>query len=222
MGEERVEINIPDYSLRVMDGDDLVHQARVIVGKPDTPTPIFSNAMRYILVNPIWRVPDSIVKKELAPHLAEDPTISTRRGYEVSRDRRPHRSSASRPARATRSAASSSCSPTNTPSIFTTRPRAGCSRRLGGLSATAACASSSRCGWPNWSWAARAGGRARLQSLIGATERTVFLPHAIPIHLEYFTEFVDASGALQDREDIYGIAAARRRHIRAEQVKIEI
>jgi murein L,D-transpeptidase YcbB/YkuD len=46
----------------------------------------------------------------------------------------------------------------------------------------------------------------RLQSLLGATERTVLLPHTIPIHLEYFTEFVDASGALQDREDIYGIA----------------
>jgi murein L,D-transpeptidase YcbB/YkuD len=33
------------------------------------------------------------------------------------------------------------------------------------------------------------------------------LPHAIPIHLEYFTEFVDAAGALQEREDVYGIAA---------------
>ena len=33
------------------------------------------------------------------------------------------------------------------------------------------------------------------------------LPHPMPIHIEYFTEFVDASGALQDREDIYGIAA---------------
>jgi murein L,D-transpeptidase YcbB/YkuD len=56
MGEERVEINIPDYSLKMMNGDDLVHRARVIVGRPDTPTPIFSNEIRYILVNPIWRV----------------------------------------------------------------------------------------------------------------------------------------------------------------------
>jgi murein L,D-transpeptidase YcbB/YkuD len=52
-------------------------------------------------------------------------------------------------------------------------------------------------GWPS----------SRLQSMLGASERTVMLPHPIPIHLEYFTEFVDASGALQDREDIYGIAA---------------
>jgi murein L,D-transpeptidase YcbB/YkuD len=47
---------------------------------------------------------------------------------------------------------------------------------------------------------------ARLQSLFGGAERTIPLPRAIPIHLEYFTEFVDESGALQDREDVYGIA----------------
>jgi murein L,D-transpeptidase YcbB/YkuD len=52
-----------------------------------------------------------------------------------------------------------------------------------------------------------AGWSARLQAMIGSTERTVMLPHAIPIHLEYFTEFVDATGALQEREDVYGIAA---------------
>ena len=51
------------------------------------------------------------------------------------------------------------------------------------------------------------GWSARLQAMIGRTERTVMLPRPIPIHLEYFTEFVDASGALQDREDVYGIAA---------------
>ena len=83
MGVERIEINIPDYTLRMMDGDDLVHQARVIVGKPDTPTPIFSNAMKYILVNPIWRVPDSIVRKEFAPHLARGPDYLVDHGYKV-------------------------------------------------------------------------------------------------------------------------------------------
>ncbi len=44
---ERIEINVPDFTLRVMDGDDEVHRARVIVGKPDTPTPIFSNEVKY-------------------------------------------------------------------------------------------------------------------------------------------------------------------------------
>ncbi len=206
MGEERVEINIPDYSLKVMDGEDLVHEARVIVGKPDTPTPIFSNEIRYILVNPIWRVPDSIIKKEMAPKLAEDPDYLTRRGFEVSRvgnrlvvRQPPGEANAlgrilfmfpnehavylhDTPARglfaASRRAFSHGC-------VRVDQPMRLAELFMGGAPA----------GWTT----------GRLQSLLGATERTVFLPHTIPIHLEYFTEFVDESGALQDREDIYGI-----------------
>jgi murein L,D-transpeptidase YcbB/YkuD len=207
MGDERIEINIPDYSLKLMSGETLVHQARVIVGKPDTPTPVFSNEMRYILVNPIWRVPDSIIKKEMAPKLAQDPDYLTRRGFEVSQvgDRLvvrqpPGEANAlgrilfmfpnehavylhDTPARALFSAArrafSHGC-------VRVEEPMRLAELLMGGASA----------GWTP----------TRLEGLIGDKERTVPLPHTIPIHLEYFTEFVDGSGALQDREDIYGIA----------------
>ena len=69
MGERRIEVNVPDFSVAVMEGDAVVHEARVIVGKPETPTPIFSNVMRYVLINPSWQVPDSIIKKEMMPKL---------------------------------------------------------------------------------------------------------------------------------------------------------
>jgi murein L,D-transpeptidase YcbB/YkuD len=52
--------------------------------------------------------------------------------------------------------------------------------------------------------AERGWSQARLRSLVGDKERTIFLPRPLPIHLEYFTAFVDDSGALQLREDIYG------------------
>ena len=56
----------------------------MIVGKPDTPTPIFSNEVKYILVNPIWRVPQSIVKKEMMPQARRaTPNISTQHGFKV-------------------------------------------------------------------------------------------------------------------------------------------
>ncbi|HEY1941067.1 MAG TPA: L,D-transpeptidase family protein [Roseiarcus sp.] len=203
MGEERIEINIPDYSLRLMDGDTLVHEARVIVGKPDTPTPVFSNEMRYILVNPIWRVPDSIIKKEMEPKLAEDPDYLTRRGYEVTQvgDRLIVKQP---PGEANALGRILFMFPNehavylhDTPlrSLFASERRAfshGCVRveqpmRLAQLVMGS--------GWTV----------GRLKALIGKSERTVLLPHTIPIHLEYFTEFVDDSGALQDREDIYGI-----------------
>jgi L,D-transpeptidase YcbB len=204
MGVERIEINIPDFTLRMMDGDDVVHSARVIVGKPDTPTPVFSNAMKYILVNPIWRVPDSIVRKEFAPRLAEDPNYLINRGYQVA-EIGGHMFVSQPPGEGNALGHILFMFPNehsvylhDTPSrgLFGTARRAyshGCVRldqpmRLAELVMG-----------PGWG--------ARLQAMIGLTQRTVMLPHPIPIHLEYFTTFVDATGALHDRDDIYGITA---------------
>ena len=75
MGQRRIEINVPDFSLHVMDGDEESHRARVIVGKPDTPTPIFSNEIKYILVNPVWRVPQ--FDHQEGDGAASSPTIPT-------------------------------------------------------------------------------------------------------------------------------------------------
>jgi len=44
----------------------------------------------------------------------------------------------------------------------------------------------------------------RLRALVGGGEQTIFLPRRIAIHIEYFTAFVDDSGDLQMREDVYG------------------
>jgi murein L,D-transpeptidase YcbB/YkuD len=204
MGVERIEINVPDFTLRLMDGDDVVHQARVIVGKPDTPTPIFSNAMKYILVNPIWRVPDSIVRKEFAPHLAEDPDYLARRGYQVA-EIGGHMFVSQPPGEGNALGHILFMFPNEHSVYLHDTP-------LRGLFGTARRAYSHGCVrldqpmrlaelvmGPGWS--------ARLQAMIGSTERTVMLPHPIPIHLEYFTAFVDATGELREREDIYGIAA---------------
>ncbi len=50
-------------------------------------------------------------------------------------------------------------------------------------------------GWPE----------SRVEAAIGGPERTVFLPRPLPIHIEYFTAFVDADGALEERPDVYGL-----------------
>jgi murein L,D-transpeptidase YcbB/YkuD len=204
MGVERIEINIPDYTLRMMQGDDLVHQARVIVGKPDTPTPIFSNAMKYILVNPIWRVPDSIVRKELAPHLAEDPDYLARRGYQVA-EIGGHMSVSQPPGEGNALGHILFMFPNQHAVYLHDTPLRG----LFGMARRAFSHGCVRLDQPMRlaELVMGAGWSARLQAMIGSTERTVMLPHAIPIHLEYFTEFVDAAGALQEREDVYGITA---------------
>jgi murein L,D-transpeptidase YcbB/YkuD len=69
MGEFHVWDNIPEYQARVVKDGRVIHQARIIVGRAETQTTIFSANMRYIVFGPEWGVPDSIKVKELLPHL---------------------------------------------------------------------------------------------------------------------------------------------------------
>ncbi len=69
----RIELNIPTFRLFVYDGKSLVTTMRVITGKTDHPTPVFSDVMTTIVVNPYWRIPESIVKKEMIKHLIKSP-----------------------------------------------------------------------------------------------------------------------------------------------------
>ncbi|NPA50576.1 MAG: L,D-transpeptidase family protein, partial [Epsilonproteobacteria bacterium] len=76
----RIELNIPAFRLYFYEGQNLINTMRVIVGKPDHPTPVFHNVMRYIVVNPYWKIPESIVKKEMLKHLIKDPYYYERQG----------------------------------------------------------------------------------------------------------------------------------------------
>jgi len=76
----RIELNIPSFRLQFYDAQKLVSTMRVVVGKTNHPTPVFGNEVRYIVVNPWWKIPESIVKKEMLRHLIEDPYYYERRG----------------------------------------------------------------------------------------------------------------------------------------------
>ncbi len=76
----RIELNIPSFRLNVFDKNKLVDTIRVITGKPNHPTPVFGSKVQYIVVNPWWKIPESIVKKEMLRHLIQDPYYYERRG----------------------------------------------------------------------------------------------------------------------------------------------
>ena len=69
LGRYYVNVNVPEFMLKVVDDGKIVHTARVVVGKPDKQTPIFSNEMQEIVFNPIWNVPNSIKTDEILPYL---------------------------------------------------------------------------------------------------------------------------------------------------------
>lgn len=69
MGAFHVWQNTPEYAARVVKNGEVIHQMRVVVGKTNTQTPVFSARMQYIVFNPEWGVPDSIKVKEILPYL---------------------------------------------------------------------------------------------------------------------------------------------------------
>jgi L,D-transpeptidase YcbB len=69
LGSFYVTVNIPEFMLKVMDQGKPEFTTRVVVGKPDKQTPIFSNEMQEVVFNPYWNVPNSIRMEELLPSI---------------------------------------------------------------------------------------------------------------------------------------------------------
>jgi murein L,D-transpeptidase YcbB/YkuD len=67
LGSFYMLVNVPEFMLQVIANGERVLTARVVVGKPDTQTPIFSNKVQEIVFNPYWNLPNSIKSREVLP-----------------------------------------------------------------------------------------------------------------------------------------------------------
>lgn len=74
LGDTYVFVNLADQNLKVVKNGKTWHTTRVVVGKPYHATPVFSDEMTYVEVNPYWNVPYSIATKEYLPKLRKDPS----------------------------------------------------------------------------------------------------------------------------------------------------
>jgi murein L,D-transpeptidase YcbB/YkuD len=72
LGRFYVNVNVPEFMLRVVDDGKVIHTTRVVAGKPDKPTAIFSQDMQEIVFNPYWYVPNSIKTEEIRPYLRDE------------------------------------------------------------------------------------------------------------------------------------------------------
>ena len=219
-----VVVNVAGFRVYYLRDGELVWSTRAMVGKPYRQTPLFRSEMTYLVLNPTWTVPPSILANDILPAQRRDPALS--RQTRAARDRRERRAwcrrrrstgparrratSASCCARSrdrpTRSAASSSCSPTPTRSTCTTRRAGTCSTRASARSSSgcirvenplelAALLLEGQSGWD----------RAAIDRAVeeGKT-RTVTLAQRVPVLLTYWTAWVDIDGKLQLRRDVYG------------------
>jgi len=208
LGKAYTILNIPNFTLKVVNNGATVWETKVVVGKPDTPTPILSETMKYITVNPTWNVPPSIVYNEYLPALYQDPTALARIGVKVVQEEDGSLRMFQPPGDGNALGRIRFNFPNkflvyqhDTPDkhLFARDTRAyshGCMRVENPF----------KYGEVLLSIVAPKEGYTedRLRAMFANEEKQIDFPTFIPVHVVYQTAFVDDSGKLIIRDDIYG------------------
>ena len=85
LGSRHILVNVPAYALEAIEGGRPVLAMRVVVGDPKSPTPLFSDKMTYVVFSPYWNIPESILRAVTLVQAADDPTFLARAGIEAVR-----------------------------------------------------------------------------------------------------------------------------------------
>ena len=88
LGETHIWVNIPEFLVRVKRGETTVHEERIVAGKQETQTPVFSNRMRTVVFQPPWNVPESIKVNEFLPSLRNGGNPIEKQGLVMQRNGR--------------------------------------------------------------------------------------------------------------------------------------
>jgi L,D-transpeptidase YcbB len=89
MGDLYVWVNIPEFTVRVVKGGEAIHTERVVTGLVGKQTPVFSENLKEVIFRPRWNVPNSIKVNELYPNLARGGNSFQRQGLRLSQNGRP-------------------------------------------------------------------------------------------------------------------------------------
>ncbi len=210
LGATYVAVNVPDYTLKVVKNDAPVWSTRIVVGKPGgQATPLLTETMKFITVNPTWNVPPSIIHNEYLPALARDPGALARVGLQVGRNRDGSIRIFQPPGERNALGRIRFNFPNrflvyqhDTPQkhLFDHTARAyshGCMRVQNPDQYAEVLLSLSQ---PEEGYTAN-----RIRSLYGKGERGITFKTPIPVHITYQTAFVDDAGKLQVRPDVYGL-----------------
>jgi murein L,D-transpeptidase YcbB/YkuD len=234
LGERHVLVNLPGYELVAVERGKPVLRMRVIIGLEDWSTPVFSEEVEHIVLNPAWHVPRRIATEEILPLLQTNPRGASRLGIKVSRrdtgqlvnptavdwsgggagyrfHQDPGPNNPLGPVKFVfPNRFSVYLHGTPNPKLFELAQRAlshGCVRVEQPLSLAAFLLAGHE-GWDE----------AKLTEAVatGAT-RQVDLAQRVPVHLLYWTTFVDAEGRVHFRPDLYRQDAPLRRALGLER-----
>jgi murein L,D-transpeptidase YcbB/YkuD len=214
LGNNYVMVNIPEYRLRLFQDKKLFWETKVVVGKPGKETPIMTAGMKFITVNPTWNVPPSIIANEYLPAVRQDPSVLERMGLRMEQNRDGTVRIYQPPGDKNALGRIRFNFPNkflvyqhDTPDkhLFAHDKRAyshGCMRVENPLLYGEKLLSVMM---PQEKYT-----QEKLRSMYGPAEININFAQPLPVHLTYQTAWVDDSGTLQIRDDVYGRDA---RHI---------
>ena len=209
LGKTHVTVNLPDYTLKVTDQGKTLWSTKIVIGKVGAQaTPLLSETMKYITVNPTWNVPPSIIKNEYLPALARDPNALARIGLQMTHNKDGSIRIYQPPGEKNALGRIRFNFPNkflvyqhDTPQkhLFAQQQRAyshGCMRVENPEKYAEVLLSIAQ---PDEKYTAE-----RIRKMYGDRERTLTFKTPIPVHLTYQTAFFDDAGQFQTRPDIYG------------------
>lgn len=209
LGNAYVILNIPDFTLKVMQNGAQVWTTRVVTGKPGNhATPLLTETMKFITVNPTWNVPPSIIYNEYLPALQQDPTVLSRMGLKLERARDGSIHISQPPGEANALGRIRFNFPNkflvyqhDTPdkNLFAKEERAfshGCMRVQ---NPDQYASTLLNIVMPNDKYTPE-----KIRGMYGHSEIDLKFPTPVPVNITYQTAFVDDAGKLQIRKDVYG------------------
>ena len=205
LGESYVWVNVPEYRMELFENGKKAIDMAVVVGKQQSQTPVFSDTMEYLELNPEWNIPSSITQEEILPKLASDPGYLARNNMEWvgegASQRLKQRPGPDNPLGQIKFMFPNEHdvylhdSPAD--HLFSREERDfshGCVR----LERPVQLGEYLLRDDSDWS-----GGKLR-QAIVSGEHRSIKLPKKLPVHILYFTAWVEDNGTVQFRKDVYG------------------
>ncbi len=78
-----LHVNLPEYRLRLYQQGEVLLDMRTVIGKRKRQTPVFSATVDRLVINPDWNVPKSIAYKDILPKLKGDPDFLEKHNLRV-------------------------------------------------------------------------------------------------------------------------------------------
>jgi L,D-transpeptidase YcbB len=78
--ERYISVNIPDFTLQVLEKNDTVLSMKVVTGRPSRKTPVLKNEIGFLIFNPPWNIPPGILKADIIPDIQKDSLVLKKRG----------------------------------------------------------------------------------------------------------------------------------------------